>query len=397
MKWLRGASLLCASILATEARGVILLGTADPAANTTAPTGVLAGSGWQYEGIFGGFLGTPIAPNFFITAKHIGASSSVLQFNGVSYPVVRQYNDAFSDFSIWQVTGTFPSFAPLYSSGAETSQRLVVIGRGTQRGLDIIFGGTLRGWNWGGSDGVQRWGENYVTSIVQDGPANAYVYATFDQTGSPNEAHLSVGDSGGAVFIQEAGVWKLAGINYAVDGPFFPDASGNGGFNAAFFDARGFFYQDGDNPPHYTQITGTTPQPSGFYATQVSSKLGWIYSVIVPNGDFNGNGIPNRLEYARALNAAAPSGPGAAPVTTEGGFLALIYRKLTTPNDLQYVVEKSNDLLAWTNAMAAETVLNAVDDVQTVKARVPISGTRMFLRLRITQPVPPDYIRPRFL
>src|SRR6202162_3921549 len=53
------------------ARAVILFGTADPSANTSAPTGALAGSGWQYEGQFGAFLGTAIASNYFITAKKI--------------------------------------------------------------------------------------------------------------------------------------------------------------------------------------------------------------------------------------------------------------------------------------------------------------------------------------
>jgi len=55
------ACFLCGAPLVS--RAVILYRTADPAANTTAPAGDLAGSGWQFEGIFGGFLGTPIAPH----------------------------------------------------------------------------------------------------------------------------------------------------------------------------------------------------------------------------------------------------------------------------------------------------------------------------------------------
>src|SRR5438552_3750751 len=43
------------------AQAVILLSTDDPNYNTTEPTGRLAGSGWQYEGFWGSFLGTPIA------------------------------------------------------------------------------------------------------------------------------------------------------------------------------------------------------------------------------------------------------------------------------------------------------------------------------------------------
>jgi hypothetical protein len=243
----KSAALLC--LLAFGALGVsgtqavILLSTGDPSVNTTPPTGDLAGSGWQYEGNFGPFLGTAIAPNFFITAKHVAGSDSVFYFNGTPYPLVRQFNDAFTDLTIWQVSGNLPISAPLYSSGGEVDQRLVAIGRGTQRGSEIFLGGTLRGWNWGASDFVRRWGENYVTAIVQGGLANAYVYATFDSSGSPNESHLSAGDSGGALFIQEGGVWKLAGINYAVD-DLYLDEFGNGLFDAAVFDARGFYRQD---------------------------------------------------------------------------------------------------------------------------------------------------------
>jgi hypothetical protein len=56
------------------AQAVILLDTGDPNFNTTAPTGELAGSGWQYEGLWVSFLGTAVASNFFITAKHVGGS-----------------------------------------------------------------------------------------------------------------------------------------------------------------------------------------------------------------------------------------------------------------------------------------------------------------------------------
>jgi hypothetical protein len=61
------AAAICLSM--PPARAVILFGTDDPAANTTAPIGSVANTAWSYEGKWGGFLGTPIAPHFFITAK----------------------------------------------------------------------------------------------------------------------------------------------------------------------------------------------------------------------------------------------------------------------------------------------------------------------------------------
>ena len=378
------------SISCECAQGVILFRTSDPGANTTAPSPDPAGSGWNYEGQFGAFLGTPIAPHFFLTAKHIGQAGSVFVFGGTNYTLVTHYYDPFSDLSIWKVVETFATFAPLFTDGTEPGLRLVVIGRGTQRGNGILVGADLRGWYWGAGDGVQRWGENIVTDIVNfsSGPDDA-VYSTFDQNGLPNESHLSVGDSGGAVFIQDGAVWKLAGISYSVDGPFYTDASGNGGFDGALFDARNFYYSDGGSPPHYIQITGPNPVPSGFYATRVSSKLAWIYSVIDPAGDANGNGRSNLLDYALILNTTPLPGYGMTPVLIENGFLELVYKKVFNASSLQYQVEQSIDLVSWTPANSQDELIRTDENVQTIKAKVSIgANTRMFLRLRITEPQP---------
>jgi hypothetical protein len=197
---------------------------------------------------------------------------------------------------------------------------------------------------------------------------------------------LSGGDSGGAVFIEDGAVWKLAGINYAVDGHFYPDTSGTGAFDAALFDARGYYYSDGGNPPTYTQIAGPDPVPSGFYATRVSSKLAWIYSVIDPAGDANGNGLSNLLDYARILNSVPQPGYGMTPVSVENGFLELIYRKVLNTPSLQYQVEVSTNLVSWGPANSQDEIVRTDENVQTIKAKVSIgSNTRMFLRLRITE------------
>ncbi|MGI9173419.1 MAG: hypothetical protein ACR2F0_08935 [Chthoniobacterales bacterium] len=369
----------------SKADAVILLGTGDPTANTTAPTGDLANSGWQYEGIFGGFLATPIAPNFFITAAHIGGGvGQTFTYGGVNYTTQQAYNDPFSDFIIWRVNGPFPTYALLYTSGGEVGQRMVVIGRGTQRGAEVIKNGTSRGWLWGNGDGVQRWGENYVTSTPSLGPVNQFVYATFDASGSPNEGHLSSGDSGGAVFVQDAGVWKLAGINYSVDGPLFTDNSGGGAFTAALFDARGYYYQDAQNPALYDLITGARNVPTGLYASRIASKLPWIYSVIDPNGDADGNGVSNLVEYALSLNTPDPTGLGAPTMVKDPGFLSIVYRKIVDATAPHYTVQKSSDLRTWTTVTANETLVSQSGNVHTVKAQVPSTGNRTFLRVLIS-------------
>lgn len=378
---------LCVSLcLLATARAVMLLGTGDPNANTSAPTGDLAGSGWQYQGQFGGFLGTAIAPSWFVSAKHVAGSGPTFVFQGTTYNIVEARHDPYSDLSLFRVDGTFPDFAPLYAGSDEIGQRLVVFGRGTQRGTVVMKNGTPRGWLWGPGDGVQRWGENFVTDIVGGGPANEYVYATFDATGSPNEAHLSPGDSGGAVFLQENGAWKLAGISYAVDGPFYTTESGGGAFNAALHDARDFYYQDASAPGGYVLISAPQPVPTGFYATRISSKLPWIRSVIDPAGDVNGNGVSNLLEHAEGLNGPPPAGPGSPRAVQTPGFAAIVYRKLAVWPAPQYVIEQSTDMHTWSAVAAEETVVAFTGEVHIVQARVPFASGRIFLRVRITPP-----------
>lgn len=287
-------SFACVLAANPPARAVILLGTGDPAVNTTEPTGALANSGWQYEGLFGGFLGTPIAPRFFITAAHFGFAGSTIFFQGNSYEVALDptvsppqplaYRDPGSDLIIYQITGTFPSYAPLWTApGAEVGKPLVVIGRGTQRGGEVRVGADdhFAGWGWGNSDGAQRWGQNTVTDLVDGGPAfGKFLHAAFDAAGGANEATLSVGDSGGAVFIRDVdGRWKLAGINYAVDGPYYrkntPDTpeDPNPAFYAALYNSGGLYENDSGR---YVAATN----PGGFYATQIANRLAFINVVL---------------------------------------------------------------------------------------------------------------------
>ncbi len=249
------------------ASAVILYGTGDPTVNTTVSPTDAAYTPWQYEGQWGGFLGTAIAPNYFITAAHVGGGvGQGFNYQGNSYTTVGSYALAGTDLTIWQVDHSFSSYAQIYRGNDEVGKDLVVIGRGTQRGSEVMVGSQAQGWNWGGGDGVQRWGENTVASA---GTLPGYwqmLSATFDAGAGPNEAHLSGGDSGGAVFILNGSTWELAGINYAVDGPYSLTAGG-ASFIAAMHDQTGLYDGVSGDP-----LAG----PGAFYATRISSYQNWI-------------------------------------------------------------------------------------------------------------------------
>jgi len=295
------AALWAALLLtAVPARAVLFYGTGAVAYNVlpgSPPGGAVADSGWQYHGLWDNATGIAISPYYFITAKHLGGSvGQTFTYGGTPYTTVASFDEPDHDLRIWQVSAPLPSYAPLYQGiASEAGQPLVVHGRGTQRGAEVNVlanpvGDQLRGWLWGFPEFTLRWGENDVTSIVIDPVWGDLLYATFDRPayegGKVNEATLSAWDSGGGVFVQEGGVWKLAGINLGVDGPFRETAAGPD-FLAAVFDAGGLYWDIPPTPGFDLIANGATDISTGFYATRIASHLDWINGV-VPEPRWNG-------------------------------------------------------------------------------------------------------------
>jgi PKD repeat protein len=301
-----GAVILVANIFVSRPASAILFkSTADPTYNSNAPSGTLANSGWQYQGSWGSYLGTPVAPNFFLAAQHIGGvTGQVFVLNGFTYHTTAFFNDSSSDLRLWQVAETFPNYAPLYTNVNEVGKHCLVFGRGTQRGPAVIVSGVTNGWQWGDGDTVERWGENDVATNVNGGAGlGDFLYATFDRGAPSNECDLSVGDSSGGMFIQNGSVWQLAGIHYAVDGPFSNAVDGTI-FQAALLDRGGLYEANGTN---WVFIPNTAQDsPSGFFSTRVSSHIAWISGVISSNSP---------ITPAASFNATPNSGAWPLTVT----------------------------------------------------------------------------------
>lgn len=285
-----------------SARAIILVGSGDPQRNITPPTGSLTNSGWQFQGQWGSFLGTPVSPRHFLAAKHVGGSvGDAFVFRGVTYTTTAMYDDGQSDLRLWRVCGVFPEYAPIYDKSNEVTRPCVLFGRGTQRGgplvIDGMSGPVTKGWFWGAYDGVQRWGTNIVSSTLPNAITQVgdLLEARFDAGGGADEAHLSSGDSSGGVFIKDGVLWKLAGINFSVEGPFSTTTNGPG-FLAAITDKGGLYSSINGN--WVLHPDGSVDVPSKFYMSRVTVHRAWIQSVIdgpvpvVP---------PPRLESAPAV------------------------------------------------------------------------------------------------
>lgn len=278
-------------------RAVILYDTGNALENTSAPTGLLQDSGWAFQGEYGSYLGTMIAEQYFITAQHFGVAgsptfTSTAELNGVAdvtYTIDTAanggqgfWNIAGTDLRIFKINESFTQWATLYTGSSEVGKELVVFGRGGPRGAVVELSGDDKGWYHTGADGVARWGENDVDGILSTG-VGELLHADFDATLGQNESTLSSGDSGGAVFINDGGVWKLAGINYGVDGSF--DTNNVAGdfneFDAALFD-RGGFYQGNDSTgwPLLPFADLPADNPSSFYASRISASALEIQSIV---------------------------------------------------------------------------------------------------------------------
>lgn len=254
-------------------------------ANLSSYTGQLYNNGSPI-----GFLGTPIAPQYIITATHIGLGS----FNSFVYAdgtgVDQTYSmtvvDANNDLAIWKINGpqTFSHYIPLYTGSNEVGLSSVSIGNGTTRGAPVNgpTSGTLAGWRYGSSQTLRSWGSNTINAVVNPNLGTPFggdfLYFTFtrqvDGSGNllnPDSGIFSGGDSGGPTFVLDTdNVWKLAGINSLVEQA---SLTPNGPLEqAALFDARGFY--DGAN-----QITGADEVPLGSLATRISSRMDFILRV----------------------------------------------------------------------------------------------------------------------
>jgi hypothetical protein len=251
--------------------------------NTGVPGGTLTGSGYQYEGFWNGVLGTAIAPHYFLTAAHVGGSiGGAFTLGGIDYTALSETTVTGADLAVWQVAETLPLDAPLYGGSDEVGQSLVVYGRGVARGDILTHNGAQIGWNWGAYDGAESWGTNQFDGVVNVPGLGDLLTMSFNAGGDPNTGILAPEDSGGAAFVNNAGVWELAGINYGIqvfyDTP--PPTGSPAQFSAAIDDARGLYDANGDGT--YTYIdpaTHPSPVPQSAALSRVSANRAAIESI----------------------------------------------------------------------------------------------------------------------
>ena len=235
-------------------------------------------------------MGTPVGPHHFLTAHHFGGSiGDKFYYGGEVFTTIGSVDDAGSDLRLWEVSERFPSYAPLYSSTDEAGKGLVVFGRGLDRGVVVtntiqvrdrgqwVTAAMTNGWQWGAYNYTQRWGTNEVSTVTT---VNGFpvLKVDWDAGAGDEECMLADKDSGGGVFIQDNGVWKLAGINWLV-GPatsYSFNSDGSAPFNATILDFSGDSPLYIENGGSWVDTDSLGITKSSFYSSRISSRYSWI-------------------------------------------------------------------------------------------------------------------------
>jgi hypothetical protein len=358
----------------SAAQAVVIYGSTDPNANTTAPTGTLANSGWQWTYTFDHFDVTAVAPNWVVVAEHVRGSfpstNTIYGPTGTPYTIdnVNYVRIGTTDLTLLKVNAQLPSFAPISTNAvtADENKFMLDIGRGKDPGAPIVISSVLKGWGQGLTNSTQRWGTNntYPSSAL-DSTLGNFLLSTFDASGGFNEMSLDIGDSSGPMFVQEGGTWKLAGVNYGAADIYSTSSNGANSFSANIFNFSGL----------YDQVTGPwAPATTGTisYYSHVGSNYNLISAatgVINWTGNSNasqtwsattkwaGGVVPNGIDKTAIFTNSNTSG-GAINVNIPVTLGALVFASGTTSTNapLSYIVTGSSTLTFDVSTLSSATL-----------------------------------------
>ena len=184
---------------------------------------------------FGGPSVLYLGAGWVLTARHVGLGEVVFEDktylpNFRSRHPLLNANGTGADVVVFKLEAdvALPDLPilPLASDPPRPGEELVLIGFGRLRGKVIEWrekGRTEFRFEWSEA-GAKRWGTNRVVAKGGMLPQRSWLTHVFsfnfDEPGSENttrfEAQATVGDSGGAVFVERNGEWQLVGVMISV-------------------------------------------------------------------------------------------------------------------------------------------------------------------------------------
>jgi hypothetical protein len=141
---------------------------------------------------------------------------------------------------------------------------------------------------------------------------------------------------------------------------------------------------------YYTPGTLTVTEGSAAVTlSEWATQNGLIGADAAPDADPDGDGVSNLMAYYMALDPKAGQGMvgyGLKPVTE--GSLSLTYRRSKGVTGLSATVQANGDLSSsWNTPSVQESVVDkGTYEEVTATVTTPTGSTKMFMRLRVTQP-----------
>lgn len=142
-----------------------------------------------------------------------------------------------------------------------------------------------------------------------------------------------------------------------------------------------------------SEATGGTFSPSNYSITYRQGQLtvtGVPFSSSTPSADSDGNGLSNLMEYYMGISAESPLSGPPVTVSNSGTTISMTYRRYKGLDGVQGTVEHIGNLTATNWDTNGVTVKQVVDrgtyEEVTVEVALATGSTRMFMRLRVTQP-----------
>jgi len=228
------------------AQAVIVNGGNGAGYNTTTPAGDFPY--WDNIGQWHKHTGSLVGSCFYLgdswvlVANHQweldGGATATVKFGGVTYNIIEgsdvritNADDSGADLRKFRIDGS-PSVAgittdDIIAATPSIDAEVYMIGLGRDReDTETFFDGLGYGYYWT-SYRYKRWGTNDVTSTGIDSGTygtTSYFATTWDRAGGDSECQATSGDSGGTVFVNDGGTWKLAGVTFGAEFYYDSDA-----------------------------------------------------------------------------------------------------------------------------------------------------------------------------